>query len=134
MNRWHRIKGFTLLEVLVALGVLALALGAITQSVGSSTNNIGHLKDKTYAHWVAMNRVAEHQARQEYPPIGTRDGSEEMGGHEWHWRETVAEAPLAANGINIENVRRIDIEVRANRNDKRPLTTVMTFIGKPLIR
>lgn len=130
MTRKH--QGFTLLEVLVAMAVLALALGAITQSIGSSTSNIAHLKSKTYAHWVAMNRVAEHQARQEYPSVGTQQGSEEMGGNEWFWKETVAEAPLAANGISIDNVRRIDIEVRANRDDKKPITTVMTFIGKPV--
>jgi hypothetical protein len=55
-----------------------------------------------------------------------------MGGNEWFWKETVAEAPLAANGFSIENVRRIDIEVRANRDDKKPITSVMTFIGQPV--
>lgn len=125
-------KGFTLLEVLVAMAVLALALGAITQSIGSTTSNVSHLKTKTFAHWVAMNRVAEHQAMQEYPNVGTNEGSEEMGGTEWFWKETVAEAPLAANGFSIENVRRIDIEVRANRDDKKPVTSVMTFIGQPV--
>jgi len=126
-------KGFTLLEVMVAMAVLSIALGAIIQNIGATTSNIAHLKAKTFAHWVAMNRAAELQAMQLYPSVGTQDGSEEMGGHEWFWRETVAEAPLAANGVSIDNVRRVDIEVRADRNDKNPLTSLMTFIGKPVV-
>ncbi len=126
------VKGFTLLEVLVALGVLAVALGAITQSIGSSINNVGHLKAKTYAHWVAMNRVAEHQVMQQFPNVGSEEGSEEMGGNEWFWKETVVEAPLAANDFSINNVRRISIEVRGTKDDAKPLVTIMTFIGQPI--
>ena len=132
INKLHRQKGFTLLEVLIALGVLALALGAITQSVSSTTNNIAYLRDKTFAHWVAMNHVAELQTSQKYPDIGTRDGSEEMGGNEWFWHETVVDAPLAAEGISIQNVRRVDVEVRRSRDSKQSLVNVMTFIGKPI--
>lgn len=135
MKKARYSRGFTLLEVLVALGVLALALSAITQSIGSSTSNIGHLKNKTYAHWVAMNVIALLQARQEFPPVGTQNGSEEMGGHEWFWRYTVAEAPMSVpvdgQEIQISNVRRVDIEVRADKDDTRPVETMMTFISRP---
>ncbi len=121
-----------MLEVLVALAVLGIALGAIIQSIGATTSNVAHLKTKTFAHWVAMNVVAEYQARQQYPSLDGDEGSEEMGGKEWFWKTKVADAPLAAEGFSIENVRRVDIEVRANRNDPRPVVSIMTFIGKPV--
>ena len=80
-----------------------------------------------------MNQIAEQQAMQKYPSLGTSEGSEEMGGHEWFWRETVAEAPLSGGGVSINNVRRINIEVRAERSDKNPLASLMAFIGQPVI-
>lgn len=126
MKRKH--SGFTLLEILVALAVLAIALGAITQSIGSATGNISYLRDKTYAHWVAMNRVAYQQMipaiKNTWPNIGIQDGVEDMGGHEWSYREITSET------ANI-NIRRVDVEVRRDRSEKNPLVKVSVFLGRP---
>jgi len=119
-------RGFTLLEVLIALGVLGIALGAITQSVGSTISNVSYLRDKTFAHWVGMNRIAELRSNAKWPSVGSSDGSEVMGEHEWHWKEKVS--PLSAE---FKNLRRIEIEVRTERNDKQALISLMTVIGKP---
>lgn len=123
-------RGFTLLEVLIALGVLSIALGAITQTIGNATSNVSYLKDKTFAHWVAMNQVAEMQAKQVFPSVGTEKGSEVMANHEWFWLRTVNKTP--GNEEVSNRSRQIIIEVRRDKNDKKPLVSVMTFIGRPI--
>jgi len=125
-----RQSGFTLLEVLVALGILAIALGAIIQSISQATSNIGYLRDKTFAHWVAMNRVVEIQVDKTWPDIGSDEGSEMMANHEWFWKETVSEPPGAEELA--QAARRVEIEVRRDRKSNKPLVTIMTFVGKPL--
>jgi general secretion pathway protein I len=117
-------KGFTLMEVLVAMSVLAIALAAIIQSVSTNSSHAGYLREKTLAHWVAMNRIAEIQSMNEYPATGTKRGSEEMAGHEWHWQTTVVDS-------GVENVRRIEVEVRSNKDDKSSLSFLIGLIGKP---
>jgi len=124
------VRGFTLLEVLIALGVLAVALGAITQTIGNATSNVSHLRDKTFAHWVAMNQVAELQATQDFPSLGTEKGSEVMANHEWFWERTVNKTPGREEISN--RSRQIIIEVKKNRNDKNSIVSVMTFVGKPI--
>ena len=118
--------GFTLLEVLIALGILGVALGAITQSVGSAINNVGYLRDKTFAHWVGMNRIAEVRSNGKWPSLGSSNGSEVLGNHEWYWKETVS--PLSEE---FKSLRRVELEVRADRKDKKPLISLMVVIGKP---
>ena len=52
-------RGFTLLEVLIALAIVAMSVGALLGTVTSSASNIIYLKDKTLAEWVALNRLTE---------------------------------------------------------------------------
>lgn len=54
-----RLQGFTLVEVLVALVVVALALAALMGAISSSARGSGYLRDKTIAQWIAMNRITE---------------------------------------------------------------------------
>ena len=88
-----RARGFTLLEILVALAILAIALASITSMASNQTLNTAHLRDKTLAHWVAMNKIAELQISGEWPSKGKQTGDEEMGMHEWHWVRTVSDTP-----------------------------------------
>lgn len=122
--------GFTLLEVLIALGVLAIALGAMTQAIGNATSNVTHLKDKTFAHWVAMNQVTSLHASQQFPSLGSEKGSEVMANHEWFWLRSVNKTP-GREEIS-QYSRQVIIEVRRKESDPKPLVTVMTFVAKPI--
>ena len=52
-------RGFTLVEVLVALVVIALGLTALMVSVSGAARTSGYLRDKTFAQWIALNRISE---------------------------------------------------------------------------
>lgn len=121
----RRAAGFTLIEVLVALAVLAIAMGAVIRSVGANTNNAAYLREKTLAHWVAMNKAAELQVLDKWPSTGSESGTEEMANHEWRWTVKVIDS-------GVENVRRLEVEVRAQRDDKQPVASLVALLGKPL--
>ena len=68
----HRIAGFTLLEVLVALVIVGTALGASLRAVGSLTQNSSDLRASMMATWSAENRLAQIRLGREWPPLGQR--------------------------------------------------------------
>ena len=98
-------RGFTLLEVLIALAIVALSVGALLGTVTSSASNVSYLKDKTLGEWVALNRLTEIRTAKLMPDTGKRTGSAEMGGMRWQWEEEVTELP-------IKGMFRIDVRSR----------------------
>jgi len=98
-------RGFTLIEVVVALAVLALAMGALISGMARYADNAAVLREKTLALWVAHNRLTEIGLEPTWPELGESDGDEELAGIEWRWDVTVAETPDP-------KVRRVDIAVR----------------------
>jgi general secretion pathway protein I len=126
-------QGFTLLEVLIALVVLALSLGAAIRAVGEYTVNQAYLRDRTFAEWVAHNQLVTAQLAGEWPSIGRQKGEAEMplgaaadGGREWRWVMQVTQTPE-------EDLRRLDIDVypASAPEDADPSASLSGFIGKP---
>ena len=87
-------RGFTLLEVLIALAIVAMSVGALLGTVTSSASNVIYLKDKTLAEWVALNRLTEVRIDKQMPSKGKRTGSTTMAGMRWEWEEEVIELPI----------------------------------------
>jgi general secretion pathway protein I len=110
------VRGFTLLEVMVALAVIAFALAAGVSAVSGNTRNAAGLQDRTYAHWVAMNKMAELHISDQWPAVKTTRGSELMARHEWFWSIKVSNTPNAL-------IRRVDVRVRSDEDDELPLVT-----------
>ena len=118
-------RGFTLLEVLVALLVLALALGALISGGANNSANAAYLRDKTLAHWVAMNKVVEMRSGPQWPEVGQSKGRTAMGFREWPW-----EAKVSATFD--EDVRRLDVQVGApDGAAKHPVDSVAAFLPRP---
>lgn len=115
--------GFTLVEVLVALAVLAIALAAVLHAMGQAIDLTAGLRDRTLALWVAEERAALHQLKPEWPSLDTREGTAELGGREWRWVERTASTPVA-------DFRRMDIEIYAAGSRDR-LATLAVFLRKP---
>ncbi|HEX5056052.1 MAG TPA: type II secretion system minor pseudopilin GspI [Gammaproteobacteria bacterium] len=121
-------SGFTLIEVLVALAVIALALSAIIRATGVMTANTAHLKEKTYAHWVAMNRVTELRVTKAWPSVGNTDDDVEMFGQEWRWTQKVSQLAFS------EHMRQVEISVIHRDGDEDyPLTRLTAFLLDPAL-
>ena len=87
----QRNQGFTLLEVLVALTIIALSLGALISTSGSQASNAAYLKQKTIAHWVALNEITKLQVENKWLGKGDTRGTTTMAGFDWYWTRTVIE-------------------------------------------
>ncbi len=125
LNRPTLSKGFTLFEILIALAILSIAMGAIISLASNQTLNAAHLRDKTFAHWLAINKITELQVTGDWPSKGKKEGDEEMGQHEWHWVRTIIDTPD-------DRVRQVDIAIFRNKDDKNPVTTLTSFLSQPI--
>lgn len=118
-------RGFTLIEVLVAVAVLALAMGAVLLSSSRYADNAIYLRDKTFASWVAHNLLNEWQIQQEWPKPGKKEGKSEMAGRDWYWNAEISKTPDP-------QVRRVDLSVSREKGDKAPsILTVSAFLVPP---
>lgn len=116
-------RGFTLIEVVVALIVVSLGMLAVIETVGGTARNSGYLRDKTVAHWVAMNKLTEVRLQANAPAIDKSSDEVEMAGRDWRWTMEVQQTP-------IESIRRIDISVRpAEAPEKSSMASVSGFYG-----
>lgn len=100
-------KGFTLLEVLVALAVVGVALAAVIRAGTQQAAAQSTLRDVTLATWVAGNVI--EQARIEAEPLrpGRRQGRDVMGHQAWYWE-------LEISGTDVPAIVRLDVGVYAD--------------------
>ncbi|MES9831491.1 MAG: type II secretion system minor pseudopilin GspI [Candidatus Thiodiazotropha sp. LLP2] len=120
-----RSKGFTLLEILIALAILAIALSSIIAVASNQSMNVAYLRDKTLAHWVAMNQITELQIQNKWPATGTKKGNEEMGLQKWYWEREISKTPD-------DRVRQIEIRIFRNKDDDNSVTRLVSFLSQPI--
>lgn len=116
-------NGFTLIEVLAALIIVALGMMAVIQAVSQTASNSTYLREKTIAHWVALNQLTETRLQRTPPKVDETSDEVEMAGREWRWTMTVTQTP-------VESMRRIDISVRpADASSESSMASVTGFYG-----
>jgi general secretion pathway protein I len=96
--------GFTLLETLVALAILAIALAAVMRATGAGTNHAEAMRMRVLADWVAQNRLAQHAAGGDFLPPGVQNGEETQAGIRFLWKEEISVTPNPS-------FRRIEVSV-----------------------
>ena len=100
-----RLRGFTLLEVMIALLVVTLGMSAVISVTGDSSWKSAHLRHSTIANWVAYNEIALYRAKRSWPNTRQRSGETEMANAVWEWTMTFTDTPNPS-------VREVEVEVR----------------------
>ncbi len=115
-------SGFTLLEVLVALAVVAIALGAGLRAAGVLTDNAARLGDVVAAQWCADNQLTGLRLARSFPGVGDADFSCEQLGRSYPGKLVTRSTPNPS-------FRRVDAQIRDT--DGRLLLTLSTVLGRP---
>lgn len=112
----------TLLEVMLALVILASAGLAVMQAASQSLSNQGYLQQKTFAMWAASNRIAELKLQKQWPELHWRREEVELAGTKWY---------LRYQGVATGNTsfRALDVEV-SDEKDGQALGHIRTYIAK----
>jgi general secretion pathway protein I len=113
--------GFTLVEVLVALAVVAITLGAGMRAAGALTDNAQRLADVTAGHWCADNALVELNLAKQFPGIGETEFECPQLGRNYRGR-------ISAQGTPNPNFRRID--VRIVDDGGRTVVSLATVVGR----
>jgi general secretion pathway protein I len=115
-------RGFTLVEVLVALAIIAFGLVAVFGQMSQSATAANRLREKTLAEWVALNQLAELRLSGVYPPVGTRSGDVEMANSAWHYEMKVEDREFS---------RLVEVRVSYTADTQRPLALVSGAVARP---
>jgi general secretion pathway protein I len=124
-SRWPACasRGFTLIEVLAALVIVALGMLGVIEAVTQSARIGTYLREKTLAHWIAMNVITEARLQAEPPAVAERSDEVEFAGERWRWTMVVTQT-------EVQSLRRMDVSVRpVDAPESSALATVTGFYG-----
>jgi general secretion pathway protein I len=116
-------KGFTLVEVLVALVLLAVALSAMIKTASENTVNTAYLRNKYLAGMVAMNKIDEMHASRAWPSTGKSNGKAELARQTWYWDMEIENTPD-------ENLRKVELKISPEQDREKILYTLTGYIGQ----
>jgi general secretion pathway protein I len=122
-----RNRGFTLIEVLVALMVVALGLAALLTAVSSAARTSGALRDKMLAEWIALNRITEVRLTVNRIASANDTGQLEFANRTWHYDTRYFDTSMPT-------VKRISVRVFAgdSKSTGAPVAEALGFIGTAL--
>ncbi len=117
-------QGFTLVEVMVALTIVAFSLTAIAASMNQMIDAANAMRDRSYASWIAQNKIAELRLANITPEVSATSGEVDYANGEWSWRAVISET-------GIENFYRVDVSI-SHAGSEYVIRTVTGFIGEPV--
>jgi len=115
--------GFTLVEVVVALAIVAIGMLAVFKTIGDTAHNVTDLRDRTFASWIADNLITEIRISGEMPSVDETSGEVEFAGRRWQWITQVSQT-------QVQGLRRIDVTVRRDEDPEgASLAALAGFVG-----
>ncbi len=123
----YRSRGFTLIEIMIALAIFAIVSAALVRSASMTVHQSALVKDRTLAWWIAENRLNEMRSMprdpDNYPSLGRKTSSVRMAQRDW-------ELEVDIRSTENENMRRIEISVFSENDLDVPLVSLYGFLGK----
>ncbi len=123
-NQPARCGGFTLVEALVALIIVALGMMAVHTQLNQYAVTSVYIREKTLASWIATNVLTELSVQGEWPEPGSEDDEIEYAGRQWHYTVEISTT-------QVENLRRADVSVSLAEDPERVIHTVSGLIEPP---
>lgn len=118
-----RHRGFTLLEVMVALTIVSLALSAALASMSQQLQAATAIQERSYANWVAQNKLTAIRLSSAAPEVSEDDDEARFADLDWTLRTTISET-------GVENLFRVDVDVYLRDRDD-VIRRVTGFVGEP---
>lgn len=122
-----RATGFTLIEVMLALSIFALAALAAVKAASEHLNSIGYLQDKTFARFVASDRMSELSLETRWPPENNQTGMARNAEQDWYWHQQVEQT--AISDFRMVTIRVNDQEFTDN-DDLDSIFTLTQYVGR----
>jgi|TARA_B100000767_G_C19273542_1_gene332386 general secretion pathway protein I len=118
-----RQSGFTLIEVMLAMAVFAVAGVALLGVADNNYRHISLLEEKMLANWVASNQLVELSLVTTWPPKNNLKGNVDMAGRTWYWQQKV---------IKTDNnlLQQVIMEVRLNEDDELVSASLETYLSQ----
>src|SRR5829696_146752 len=117
----HRSTGFTLIEVMIALVIVALGMMGISKAINDYTVAATYIEQKTLASWIATNKLTELSIGATWPPVGDSEEDVEFAGQQWRCNIEVEETP-------VPNLHRVDVSVTLRSDPERVVHKVSALI------
>ena len=104
-SRGRAPRGFTLIEVLVALVIVAFGMGAALKALTSAADSTARLREKTFAAWIALNQLATERLGTGAQKTSNQEAEVDYAGSRWHWQQIVED-------MEVPGLKRITVRVR----------------------
>ncbi len=124
-----KVEGFTLIEVMIALAIFAIAITALMSAMNSSANNLTGLQNRTLAQWIASNRMVGFQSTRNFPKQKEEFEKVNFGGSDKP-REWIIRIQLQDTMSSDKNIKMLLISVGEEINkEKQYYASVETVVN-----
>jgi general secretion pathway protein I len=120
----RRASGFTLLEAMVALVIVALGMMAVNGQLNRYVVAAGFVEEKTLASWIATNEITALSVGQTWPDLGSRDEDVDFAARKWRCH-------IVVSATDVTNLHRVDVSVALADAPERVLHKVSGLVEPP---